>query len=187
MKGLRKYAMTLLATASLVTIVLLVTGWGSAMAAQVQNVVVTNTASQPVPVQATETVPVHEQGTASVNVANSSVPVHEQGIASVQQAGTPMTVHFTNLSTYTVPVGKRLLIEYVSGLSNNPKQMILEVLGGDVSVANFRFATSDASNEFVTQWVMSQQVTIFAGPGAQLEAIGGTTAEITATGYLVDA
>jgi hypothetical protein len=139
-----------------------------------QSVTVTNTP-----------LPVHEQGTASVNVTNTSVPVHEQGVASVLHAGTPTTVQFSNLTLYTVPAGKRFVIEYVSGYSNTSGYMVLEVLGG--GVANFILPTTDASNEFVNRWVMSHPVTIFAGPGAQLEAIGGTDAQITATGYLLDA
>jgi hypothetical protein len=129
---------------------------------------------------------VHEQGTASVNVTNTSVPVHEQGVASVQPAGTPLTVHFSNLSEYTVPAGKRFVIEYANGYSNTSGYMVLAVQGGGTS-ANHILPTTDASNEFVNRWVMSHPVTIFAGPGAQLLASGGTDAQITATGYLLDA
>jgi hypothetical protein len=50
-------------------------GWGSAVAAQITNVFVTNTSSNPVPVQAVGTLPVHEQGTATVNVTNTPLPV----------------------------------------------------------------------------------------------------------------
>jgi hypothetical protein len=141
-----------------------------------QSVTVTNTP-----------LPVHEQGTASVTVTNTSVPVHEQGVASVLKAGTPTTVQFSNLTQYTVPAGKRFVIEYVSGYSNTSGYMVLTVLGGGAGVANFTLPTTDASNEFVNRWVMSHPVTIFAGPGAQLQAVGGTDAQITATGYLLDA
>jgi hypothetical protein len=144
-----------------------------------QAVTVANTSANPVPVQ--------QQGTASVSVTNTSVPVHEQGVASVLQAGTPVTVQFSNLTLYTVPAGKRLVIEYVSGYSDTSGYMVLEVLGGGIGVANFTLPTTNATNEFVTRWVMSHPVTIFAGPGAQLEAIGGTDAQITATGYMLDA
>jgi hypothetical protein len=139
------------------------------------------------PLDAQGNVKVHEQGTANVNVTNTSVPVHEQGIASVLQAGTQTTVHFSNLSLYTVPAGKRLVIVYVSGYADTSGYMVLSVQGGGAGVANFILPTQDASNEFVNRWVMSYQVTIFAGPGAQLEASAGTDAQITATGYLLDA
>jgi hypothetical protein len=78
--------------ASVATLVLLVTGWGSAVAGSVQSVIVANTASNPVPVAATGTVPVHEQGTAKVaeqNVdGNGNIKVHEQGTANVNVTNT---------------------------------------------------------------------------------------------------
>jgi hypothetical protein len=49
-KRLRKWTVVLLATAALVTIVVLATGSGAAIAAKVDSVFVTNTASNPVPV-----------------------------------------------------------------------------------------------------------------------------------------
>ena len=64
---LRKWSLTLIATTSLVAVVLLVTGWGSAMAAQVTSIFVNNDAAHPVPVA--------QQGTADVNVKNSSLTV----------------------------------------------------------------------------------------------------------------
>jgi hypothetical protein len=124
-KRLRKYGMTLVATTSLVTVVLLVTGWGSAVAAQVTSVFITNTgASQAVPVQAVGTVPVHEQGTANVNVTNTTVPVHEQGTAAVRSGNEEVSVHdqiengtgnsCIDNSVYTVPAGKELVLEYIA-------------------------------------------------------------------------
>jgi hypothetical protein len=68
-------------------VILLATGWGTAVAAQITSVLVTNDAAHPVPVQeqradAQGNVRVHEQGTADVNVTNASLPVHEQGTVS---------------------------------------------------------------------------------------------------------
>src|SRR2546421_1427840 len=59
---------------SVATLLLLVTGWGSALAANMSSVFVTNTASNPMPVQ--------QQGTASVEVTNTSVPVHDTNVDS---------------------------------------------------------------------------------------------------------
>jgi hypothetical protein len=72
----------------LASVILLATGWGTAVAAQVTSVFVTNDAAHPVLVQeqradAQGNVKVHEQGTADVNVTNSSLLVHEQGTANV--------------------------------------------------------------------------------------------------------
>jgi hypothetical protein len=88
-----RWGVTVVTMVSVATVVLLLTGWGSAVAANVSSVLVTNTASNPVPV--------HEQGTASVKVtnttpvavdetntdANGDLKVHEQGTASVAQSG----------------------------------------------------------------------------------------------------
>jgi hypothetical protein len=63
MKHLRSYVVTLVATTSVVMLVLLLTGWGSAVASQVSSVFVTNT-------DANGNVKVHEQGTANVQVTN---------------------------------------------------------------------------------------------------------------------
>ena len=58
--------------ASVATLVLFVTGWGSAAASSMLNVFVTNTAAHPVPVNVTNT------------DANGNLKVHEQGTADVQ-------------------------------------------------------------------------------------------------------
>jgi hypothetical protein len=73
MRKLRRYALTLLATTSLVTIVLLVTGWDSALADKVQSVLVANTASDPVPVNgsvAVSNLPATQPVSGSVSVSN---------------------------------------------------------------------------------------------------------------------
>jgi hypothetical protein len=49
--GLRRHGGALLAALGAVSVLLLVSGWGSAVAAQVTNVLVTNTATNPVPVR----------------------------------------------------------------------------------------------------------------------------------------
>lgn len=76
------WGLSVVTMASVATAVLLATGWGSAVAANVSSVFVTNTASNPVPVTPTGTVPVHEQGTANVNVTNSSISVTPPGAVS---------------------------------------------------------------------------------------------------------
>jgi hypothetical protein len=65
MKSFRSYVAAGLGFATLVTIIFLATGWGSAVAAQITSVLVTNDVSHPVPV--------HEQGIANVNVVGSSL------------------------------------------------------------------------------------------------------------------
>jgi hypothetical protein len=94
MSRLGRWGVTVVTMVSVATVVLLVSGWGSALAANVSSVFVTNTASNPVPV--------HEYGTANVKVtnttplpvsetntdANGNLKVHEQGTANVAQSGT---------------------------------------------------------------------------------------------------
>ena len=91
LQRLKKYALAAGGMLVLATMLLLATGRTSAVAAQISSVFVTNTASNPVPVTETSTdasgnIKVHEQGTASVNVTNSTLPVHEQGTASTSSA-----------------------------------------------------------------------------------------------------
>jgi hypothetical protein len=69
MSRLGRWGATVVTMVSVATVVLLVTGWGSAVAANVSSVFVTNTASNPVPV--------HEQGTA--NVAITGTPTVKSG------------------------------------------------------------------------------------------------------------
>ena len=91
MQKLRKWSATLVATTALVTIVLLVTGWGSAFAGGVSSILVANDASHPVPVAISSTVPVHEQGTAAVNVTNSA-PVPVSGTVTLSNTGNTVKV-----------------------------------------------------------------------------------------------
>jgi hypothetical protein len=119
---------TVVTMVTVATAVLLITGWGSALAANARSVLVTNTASKPVPV--------HQQGTASVNIANTSVPVHdtnvdsngnlkvhEQGTANVAQSGT------WNVGITGTPTVKSGDVASVLGQSNgcvtvNPSQRL---------------------------------------------------------------
>jgi hypothetical protein len=93
----RKYAVTLLASTSLVTIVLLVTGWGSAVAAQTSTtgVRVVNTPLQPVPVKAQGTVPV----AGTVNVGN--LPSTQAVTGTVNVGNLPSAQATTSADTTT--------------------------------------------------------------------------------------
>jgi len=90
-----RWGLSVLTMASVATLVLLVTGWGSALASSVSSVIVANTTSNPANV--------HEAGTANVKVTNTTpvpvqetntdtngnIKVHEQGTANVSVTGTP--------------------------------------------------------------------------------------------------
>lgn len=95
MKSWKKYGLASGAMLALAMGILLVTGWGTAVAAQVTNVFVTNDAAH--------AVPIHEQGTATVNVANSSLAVHELGTANVSVTGG--SVRLEGLGTASRTIG----------------------------------------------------------------------------------
>lgn len=99
----RRWGLSALTMVSVATVVLLVTGWGSAVAASVQSVIVANTANNPVPVSVgslhTDTngnLKVAEQGTPTVHVdntdGNGNVKVHEQGTANVNVTNNSLAV-----------------------------------------------------------------------------------------------
>jgi hypothetical protein len=150
MKSFKSYVTAGVGFAMLVTIIFLSTGWGSAVAAQITNVFVTNDASHP-------------------------VPVHEQGTVVVQQTGTP--VHFQlivppngQFPTYTVPAGKRLEIQYIKGFvideSGDPG---VEIIASGNFDQNFpdRFNGDE----------IDEQVTIYLGPGEFLQVHTGPDEE----------
>jgi hypothetical protein len=79
MKSFRSYLVAGVGFAMLVTIIFLATGWGSAVAAQITSVFVTNDAAHAVPVreQALDgnNIRVHEEGTANVKSADQTQSV----------------------------------------------------------------------------------------------------------------
>jgi hypothetical protein len=104
----KKYAIGAGGMFVLVMAILLATGWGSAVAAQITSVFVTNDAAHPVPV--------HEQGTANVSVGNSPT-VTIGGTPSVQVVPTPFqqgvaaqTNGGEQCQDITIPSGKTLEI-----------------------------------------------------------------------------
>lgn len=87
MSKLRRWGLTVVTMVSVATVVLLVTGWGSAVAASVSSVIVANPASNPANVKVTNTTPLSVQE--SNTDTNGNIKVHEQGIANVNVTGTP--------------------------------------------------------------------------------------------------
>jgi hypothetical protein len=93
MRKVRKYALTLLATTSLVTVVLLVTGWDSAVASQISNVFVTNTSADPVPVSgsvAVSNLPATQPVSGTVDVGNLPSSQTVNGSVSPAAPTTPV-------------------------------------------------------------------------------------------------
>ena len=110
-RGLKKYGLGAGAMLILVMAILLTTGWGSAVAAQITNVFVTNDAAHAVPVAVQGTTPV----AGTVNVAKNSTDYapYEHATRLIQSTNT--CSEFTcGISFPAVPAGKRLVITYAS-------------------------------------------------------------------------
>lgn len=87
--------------------ILLTTGWGQVAAATVTQVFVTNKGP-------TQAVPVHEQGTANVNVSNGILRV-----STLPPGSTPWYIHSNGIALFTPPAGKTTLALTSVTASNN--------------------------------------------------------------------
>jgi hypothetical protein len=177
------------------------------------NVTVTNGTSQPVPVriQGTSTVSgnVSVTNTPNVNVVNEAVvrnsdnpalqPVHVKVVVQLRSDGTWV---FGGNSAYTVPAGKRLVIEHVDGtgfLGGAPTgRLMLQLsvsnegfIGHGIGVSSEPLPCT-ASQSCV---VIAQPVRIYANPGDQIglningritPASNFSFVELTLNGHLVD-
>jgi hypothetical protein len=167
----------------------------AAAAPGIQDVFVTNSTREPVPV--------HEQGTADVNVANQSLGVHEQGTANVNVTNAPLAVRMSGeqpvqrtlewgfgggcfaTDTYAVPSGKYLRIEQVTFLQAKTQDYI----------ASFAVQT-DFTKHFLehTKNGVSQLVRVYGSPGSTVgfpvvmdQPICGGTWQGSFSGVLIDA
>jgi hypothetical protein len=170
-------------------------------------VIVTNTPSQPVPI--TGTVKAQQSGawtvgisgTANVNVASSvSNPVFVRDVNNAEQ---PFEIEIQPVrgaySKFTVPSGKRLVIENVSGLldvepSGSGAYLVLYTPGSSIysiyipMTAVFSFSAGSLSE---TTLVANEQVKRYVEPGtvfvgAFSNATSFLNADITISGYLVN-
>ena len=123
MSKFRNWGLTVVTMVSVATVVLLVTGWGSALASSLStSVVVANTSTNPAKVHETNTdssgnMKVHEQGNANVKITNTSdTPVPVSG--SVAITGTP-TVNVGNFpnapKTDVIASGSNTVLAAFSG------------------------------------------------------------------------
>jgi hypothetical protein len=153
-------------------------------AGSVTSVLVSNSKTSPIPVQEQNldgaNIRVHEEGTANVNVTNTSLPV--QGTLGVRPAGTPVTINIDGAG-YVVPAGKHLVVTYISGQSDTTSLGITNLLNGGGFLPNFKFPTTMVADGV---YYLSEPVTIFADAGDKLQAVGGNYPSIWASGYLGD-
>jgi len=200
----KKYAIGAGGMLVLVVALLLVTGWGTAVAAQISSVFVANTSSNPIPVQAVGTLPVHEQGAANVNVQNLPATQQTRDVLSAGQDpvtfGTSSAVSgIPQAMTPTVPSGKRLIVTWVAvsvfGTTLNEAECDLNLnpaLNENDTLGRLQGAFGTIS--FVHEWSGSEQLSVVLGAGDQMEAAcstasgaGGTTPIVSTTvsGYFV--
>jgi hypothetical protein len=235
MKNIRIYLVALCALVLSAGSFLLNGATSSIAAPSDKDVVVTNTASNPVPVQAQGTTNVSGNisisNTPSVSIANTpTVNAQEFGSWNVNISNTP-TVHLdsstpvnvrnvdnpalqpfqrnldvlippgqgTATDQYTVPAGKRLVIEFASNSVTAPTGMKLwvrvQALSGGV-FSNYNMTSALLANTAGTDFSVGSEVTrIYADPGSNVtlvvSVLGGTAgpntgAEVDLSGHFVD-
>jgi hypothetical protein len=168
----------------------------------IQEVFVTNSTREPVPVA--------EQGGVDVNVTRTPLAVHEQGTATVNVTNAPLSVRvvgeqpvqrelewtFLNgcsaTDTYAVPAGKYLRIEHVSFLQAKQNDYI----------AAFGVYSGISGSGLVHHYLehnqngVSASVRIYAGPGTTVgfpvnlsnsSGLCGGTWRVSFSGVLIDA
>jgi len=158
---------------------------------------------------AADAVPVSVQGTAKIDTS-SPIPVTLQGSAKIDttnpipvrdvdrrpQQPVQFTLFEPNPRSYTVPTGKRLVIEYVSGAfgisSSGGAQAVvfLEVSPGSERhlFPGAPVSYNDGTAGGVT-FAFSQSARMFAGPGTTISMSGGQgvlLGSVNVSGYLVD-
>jgi hypothetical protein len=125
-------------------------------------------------------VKVHEQGTAAVDVTNSSI--------AVRPVGDPITIKLSSFagtgpSEYVVPANKSLLIQYVNGLIDADLDTFLNL---HVTVLPPLHSFTFAGLETGGVLVISEPVVIRAGPGQHVQ-LGVIDSRVELSGYLLEA
>ena len=142
-----------------------------------QSVTVSNTPAQAVPVR--------EQ-----NLDGGNLKVHEQGIPSVRQAGTRIRVSLGSSNQYVVPVGKRLVIEYVSGEVDNDDASTdfieLDILRPDDTTITFAIFAAEPLHDSTTTYTVQHQAHIYMSAGEKVQ-LNPSRAFVTLYGTLDDA
>ena len=136
MKRITRSAAALVAVAGSISLVLLTTGWGSAVASNISGVLVTNTSANPLPVDGTVTIggspTMHLAGDSTVSVGNSPLVRIDPSSNVVQVAPvvpfteTPIQGSVTMSGTgqenfaFQVPTGQVFVIQHISAEINVP-------------------------------------------------------------------
>ena len=122
---------------------------------------------------------------------NSDDPGRQPVSVTVNLSGVKGTSEISQV-IYTVPAGKRLVIDYVSAGSNNSNDanrysyFVTTIQNGENQYANFNQLPDGAPYSAVTQ-----KIELFGDPGTNIEAYvyptanSSTNVELTVTGHLV--
>jgi len=157
---------------------------------------VVNTTAEPVPVtlQSPNPVPVTLQGSATIDTTN---PIPVRDVDRQPQQPVQFSLFIPGPSSYTVPAGKRLVVEYVSGgFVIIPHGGVAATVGLEVRPGfdGHVFAGVPSSyNDGAPApdglgFTFSQSARLYAGPGKSLSLGGGGVqlASMRVSGYLVD-
>lgn len=162
-----RWGLSVLTMVSVATVLLLVTGWGSAMAAQITSVFVTNTSANPVPVNGSVNVgnlPATQPVSGSVNVGNTSTnPVPVSGSVNV---GNFPSFPSTQTVNGTVTVGN-------SASSPVPAQITNTDNTGNIKVHEQGTASVNVTNNSLSTTSGDQTHVITSGD-ADIPAHGST-------------
>jgi hypothetical protein len=167
------------------------------------NVFVANTASNPVPVRDVNTdssgnIKVHEQGTANVNVVDNREPFQRSFNINLSDGD------FGGSDSFTVPAGKRLVVQYVAVSAGIPPNEGVSIeysaTGGAGTFAGVPIQSGglkkSSAGDFVS-WAGGGPVLAYSNAGQNFEvsldressvttltAPGEADATVIATGYL---
>jgi hypothetical protein len=134
------------------------------------------------------------------NTAANPVPVRDPDNPARQPLQQSLDSSNPNRTSFQVPLGKRLVIEYVSAVSSMPagQKLLLVTLQTDVSVNQnptgiLHFFTPTLTGRDTTGrdiFVVSQQTRLYAEPGSTVvlgvTATAGAPVVVSVVGHLVD-
>jgi hypothetical protein len=169
----KRLGLTAVSLLLLVTVILLVTGWGTAVAANISSVLIANTASSPVESAIVNQPTVTVSGTPSVNVANSPT-VTVSGTPTVQPIETPFQ-QFVSGSTdqsgsevcvpIVSPAGKTLTIKSFSAKAGGTRMpdVYLQTVAVQGSLGNSIDSLHLDLRPVSSGWAGDLQTTLYSG------------------------
>jgi hypothetical protein len=164
-----------------------------------QDVTVINTAANPLPVavQGTPTVNAQQQGTWNVGVTNTDA---KQSVQRTTLVILPAGTQIDDETMYTVPAGKRLVIEQASvraqlGSGTHAAMPFIRTFGPSLGVFYVPLTPLGAFAGMGEVQIGSEHIRAYAVAGSNVDASitvdtatgGSSRFEVTFAGYLVDA